>query len=219
MTEIELAKYFVDYLSEGNELYFEVQGVDIVAKCGNILTSVEVKTSLNFKVIEQAKLNLPKFHYCYIAIPRPKRSHFGFEICKMLGIGILTFEDIFAYGAKIREEEKPKLNRKAATHLVILHPEQQKSIPGAKSGETGVMTAFKITVENLERYVRRHPGCSLTTAVKNIDYHYSAYQPARSNLYQHINNGVIKCVKMVNSKLYPIDYEIQKQPQQKVIEL
>lgn len=207
MTEIELAKHFVNYLSENNELYFEVQGVDIVAKSGNILTAVEVKTSLNFKVIEQAKCNLSKFHYSYIAVPQPKIEHFGFEICKMLGIGVLTFDNIYAYGPKIREREKPKLNRKALTHLVKLHPDQKKSIPGAKSGETGVMTAFKITSENLKRYVRRHPGCTLTDAVMNIDHHYGAYRPARSSLYRHIYYGVIKDIKMENSRLYPIHYK------------
>lgn len=218
MTEIELAKYFVDYLSEGNELYFEVQNVDIVAKSGHILTSVEVKTSLNFKVIEQAKYNMPKFHYNYIAVPQPKIEHFGFEICKMLGIGILTFYNNYDT-TEIKERIKPKLNRKALTHCVYLHPDQQKSIPGAKTGETGVKTAFKITVENLELYVNRHKGCTINDAINNIDHHYGAFRPARNGIYQHIKNKVIKTIKLVDGKLYPIDYKIPLQPHQKELEL
>ncbi len=54
MTEAELAQKFVEYLQDQYELYFEVEGVDIVAKNGHILIAVEVKTSLNFRVIEQA---------------------------------------------------------------------------------------------------------------------------------------------------------------------
>ena len=52
MIEVELAKYFTDYLSN-YDLYFEIPLflTDIVAKNGNILMSFEVKNTINFKVI------------------------------------------------------------------------------------------------------------------------------------------------------------------------
>lgn len=200
MTEIDLAKKFVEYLS-CYDLYFEVGSlsgcVDIVAKSGSILIAYEVKTSLNFEVIEQAARNTHNFHYSYICVPRPKRGvGFQREVCQKFGVGILTWD---RYG-HIHEELPPVFNRKAWVKHVRLHDYQKQSVPGTSSG--GRITPFSITVGNMVEYVKRHQGCSIREMMTNISHHYHSDSGAISSTYQWLRRGVITQVKLENGKLY-----------------
>jgi hypothetical protein len=206
MKETEIAQDVVEYLKD-YDLYFEVMDVDIIAKSGNILTSVEVKTSLNFKVIEQAFYNKNHFHYSYIAVPRSKNRSFAYQICRDYGIGVIELyyhknykNEVKLYD--IREVEKPKLNRKAFNNHIRLTAEDKKSIPGASGKDGTTRTAFKITVEAIEEYVQRHPGCTIKDLFNNIDHHYSSLTSARGSMYTYLNNGVISSVRLIDGKLY-----------------
>ena len=198
MTEVELAKNFIFYLQDSFDLYFEVNDIDIIGKKGNILIGVEVKTSLNFKVIEQAYNNQTIVNYSYIAVPRPKDRTFKYKLCSMLGIGILTFHPYGRRGLwEIREELKPKFLRKAFTKWFEPHPNLKRSIPGSPSGP-GVISAFKITVENIERYIKRHPGCTIKNIFNDINHHYSGLSSMRGSIYGYIHSGVIPTIKIEN---------------------
>jgi len=206
MKETELAKYFIEYLS-CYDLYFEVGAlsgcVDIVAVNNKIMMAYEVKTSFNFKVIEQAIGNKLAFHYSYVCVPYHKDNYFQIKICQDYGIGVLVFNQ---YGMRnhhweITEKVPPRFNRKAITKHNRLHEYQKRSIAGcASSGDR--ITPFKITVENMLRYVRLHPGCSMKEMMSGISHHYSSDKAAASTAAQWLRNGVIKGIEIKDRKLY-----------------
>lgn len=197
MTEAELAQNFVFYLQDSFDLYYEVNGIDIVGKKGNILIGVEVKTSLNFKVIEQAYENQHMVNYSYIAVPWSKKSDFQYKICGMFGIGVLTFRSHNHRFWDIREELKPRFERKANTKWFKAHPNLKRSKPGSPSGP-GVISAFNITVENIEKYIRRHPGCRIKDVFEAIDHHYENLSSMRGSIYGYIHSGIIPTVRVEN---------------------
>ncbi len=216
MKETEIAQYFVDYFS-CYDLYFEVdygRCVDIVAISDKVSIAIEVKTSFNFKVLEQAAENRYRFNYSYIAVPAFKDSRFQERLCSDYGVGLLVLEERVTGWDENRNLIKeyviksiigPKLNRKASLKRLMpyLHERNKQSLPGSKSGDGTKITAFGITVDNLVRYVSRYKGCTLKQAVNDIDHHYDSEKSAKSNLYQWIKSGVISEIEISDGKLYP----------------
>ena len=207
MKETELAQMFVDYLS-GYDLYFEVdfyRSVDIVALKNNISAAFEVKTSFNFKVLEQAIANREHFNYSYIAVPEFGDSYFKIKMCKDYGLGLLVYRDKYDYGSagKVSEYVNPKLNRISNKLLRSRLSEKNKqSLPGSKSGVGTKITAFGVTVESLKRYVERNQGCLLKEAIEAITHHYSSCTVARSCIARYIHEDVIKGLELNKGKLY-----------------
>jgi len=222
MKETELAKYFIDYFS-CYDLYFEVdygRCVDIVAINDKISIAVEVKTSFNFKVLEQATDNCKRFNYAYIAVPEFKDDWFQKRLCKDYGIGLLLLKSnkescfdketekiTYSNVSRVEEVVAAKLNRHASRNKLIpyLHEFSKTSIAGSKSGDGGKITAFGITVDNLERYVERYKGCTIKEAVENISHHYSTNKAACASIYSWIRTGVIKGVRYEDGKLFPVE--------------
>jgi hypothetical protein len=207
MSESELAQYFVDYL-DGFDLYFEAppHHVDIVAISGKKRIAIEVKKQFNFKVIEQAYRNLSWFHLSYVATVPPKRAGFQEKICRDYGIGVLYFHERwlnFSTGA-VDEAVTPKFNKISKMMLDYCQYDDymKKSVPGSSGNEGKVVTAFKMTVWELEKYVKHHPGCSLKDAINGIDHHYSSFTGARSCIAKYIKDGVIDSIYMDQRKLY-----------------
>lgn len=201
MIEAELAKNFIYYLQDSFDLYYEANNIDIVGINGKILIGVEVKTSLSFKVIEQAWNNRNLVHYSYVAVPWVKNSQFKYDICAMFGIGVLTFRPYNRTFWDVREELKPKLVRHAHTKWFKPHPNLKRSKPGSPSGP-GIVSAFNITVENIEKHVARHPGCTIKELFNGINHHYSGLSSMRGCIYKYIRDGVINNIEVENSKLY-----------------
>lgn len=195
MKEVELAQHFVRYL-EGFDLYFEVdyyRVIDIVSINSGISAAYEVKTNFNFKVFEQAVENAQHFNFSYICVPDFRDSWFHRRLCDDYGLGLLMYDDRRGYG-DVREYVSPRLNRHANNECLIerLSNVSKKSKPGAQTGDGKRITAFAVTVENAERYVRGHSGCTLKELMENITHHYRNNQAARTNFYQWIHKGVIK---------------------------
>ena len=205
MKETELAQKFIDYLS-CYDLYFEVGSgggycVDIVAVTpNNLMIGYEVKTSLNFKVIEQAYCNKPYFHMSYIAVPWSRDMSFQERICRDYGIGVLLYNPNH-YREPVYQIIAPEFNRKAITKYTRLHEYQKRSIAGTASNGDRI-TPFKITVENMENYVRRHPGCSMKQMFSEISHHYHSDRGAITSMYQWLNKGVIKGVELRDGGLF-----------------
>ena len=204
MKETELAQKFVTYYSS-YDLYFEVDyaghSIDIVGLVNNISISIEVKTTFNFKVLEQALQNKPYFNYSYIAVPSFKYPYFQEQLCTDYGIGLLVYERKYNVD-HIYELVKPKLNRLTNDKLKSrLNNNSKRSIPGSPSG-AGKVTAFKVTVENMVNYVERYPGCKLKDMISKISHHYNTDKAAISCTYTWLRQGVIKEIRLENGKLY-----------------
>lgn len=207
MSEAELAQKFVDYLKEDYELFFEMYDVDIIGRDRDkkFTIGVEVKTSLNFKVIEQAYYNLNhRVNYSYIAVPETKDISFAFTICKMIGIGVLVCHD----GRYVYQKIPAKLNRHNRISRLNFREVYKQAIPGTKCGQTGIDSDFNITVKNIERYVVANPGCTIKDVVNNIDYHYSSLSSAKSSIYNRIKSGIIKSIRMEGRQLYFVKEQV-----------
>ena len=203
MKETDLAQHFVNYFS-CYELYFEVdygRCVDIVAIAEKFAIAIEVKTSFNFKVLEQAIENKEMFHYSYIAVPKFKDPEFQKRLCRDYGIGLLVFDEQYK---SVKCIVPPKLNRKAYTKKLdkALHEYCKNSLPGSKNGDTMKITAFSITVDSLLFAVKRNPGKPLKSIIEMIDHHYSSDKTAVACIRQWLDKGIITCVKLENGKLY-----------------
>jgi hypothetical protein len=182
------------------DLYFEIptNNVDIVAKNGSILMAYEVKVHLNFKVIEQAYMNSHYFHFSYICVPNAKNIGFQLEVCKKFGVGVLVWDRY----DKVTERQKPLFNRKAITKYIKLPEYSKRSIPGASGNNGTTITPFKSTIENMVKYIRRHPECSLKECIENTQHHYYSSSAAKTAIYKWMANGVIDEFYLNNNKLY-----------------
>ena len=198
MKESDLAQKFVNYLKDEYELFFEFMDIDIYGKGENHTIGVEVKISLNFKVIQQAYQNIQCCNYSYIAIPEQKEIHFGFEICKMLGVGVLLYSEKYN---SVTQRIAPKLNRHARK-LETPPAIHKEAIPGTKSGEHGINSPFRQSVYNIEQYIKRHEGCTIKEAIENTSWHWSNMSSAKSCIANYIKNGVIKTIELKNGSLY-----------------
>lgn len=193
MTEVELAQKFIDYFNDdGYEVYKEVPSngiIDIVAKSGNITVAIEVKVRLSFEVIEQAYRHLGYTTYVYVAVPHTKGS-FAHHICSQLGIGVLEYNPNQYYGVTpITQIVKPKIFRKSKFLKLKLEEWMKQSVAGSQNDR---QTAFKNTISEMVKYIKRHPGCTLTDCLKNVDFHWSNITSAKGCVYQWIQKGIIK---------------------------
>lgn len=190
MKETELAKYFIDYLSD-YDIYQEVPAsgiIDIVAKKGNIITAIEVKKSLNFNVFEQAFNNKRNAHYSYVAVPYARRSSFTINLFKSYGIGILIYNQ-YGYDCKIKEIVKPTFNRKILK--IKLEEWMKKSVAGSKNDR---MTAFKNSIFEIKEQIEKRGGKCLISDILNsrCHYHWASFSSAKSSIIEMCNRGVIK---------------------------
>lgn len=210
MTEKDLAQHFVKYLS-CYDLYFEVdyfRSVDIVALEGGVSSAYEVKTTFNFKVLEQAVINSKYFNFSYICVPCFNDWSFQKRLCNDYGIGLLVFDDHARCDTnEIIELVRPQLNRHT-TNLLLknrLHQINKLSKPGTKSGDSEKITAFSITAEQVARFVGRNPGCTMKDMVNQISHHYDNDRLACVNLSNWIRSGVIKGIEVKDKKLYCVE--------------
>jgi len=206
MKETELAQKFIDFFDDKYEIFKEVPAegiIDFVAKFNNITIAVEVKLSLNFDVIEQAKKNKFYCTYSYIAVPEPKHKHFGYEICEMLGIGVLVYKS--GNFNEIKEYIKPNVNRHLYNKFYRLNLEPYMKLSKAGAA-TDRITPYKITIDRMVNYIRRHPNCKLKDCLNNIDFHWSNITSAKGCIYAWLNKGIIKEFYIENSVLYLTEY-------------
>lgn len=209
MSEAELAQKFVNHFID-YDLYFEAppNHVDIVALAGKKRITIEVKKEFNFKVIEQAYRNTHWFHLSYVATVRPKDYGFREKLCRDYGIGVLYYNPRYMnLFYQVEESVRPVFHK--VPHTLLTHvnysDHMKLSIPGSSGSEGKVVTAFKMTVWELEKYVKRHKGCTLKEALSAIDHHYSSFQSARGSIYQYLANGVIDTICLTDGKLYLTD--------------
>lgn len=152
MKESDLFEPLRKYLLETvccSEIYGEVANCDIIGVCGPVNIAVETKTSLNFKVIDQAIRRKWMAQYIYVAVPKPREVHWvARDLLKYHGIGLLLYEEENQY---FKVDIRAKLNRHAK-HPVEFRKEYLKDyhkdqISGVKSGEC--KTEYSVMIENI----------------------------------------------------------------------
>ena len=207
MTEADLALKFLDHFSDW-DVYQEVPAagiVDIVAERKPIRVSLEVKKSLNFEVIEQARKNTGYFNYSYVAVPMSRsiqyRNGIQVDICKQFGIGILAFfERPYGGESKVQEILPPRLNRRV--YKVKLEAWMKRSTAGSQNDR---MTAFKFFREEMIKQVRRRPGMDIKQLFEALPKHYGSLSSFKSCVHGHVMAGVISGISVKNGLYYPAD--------------
>lgn len=164
------------------EVYAEVLDIDVVGKIGNVYVGIEMKTSLNFKVIEQAERRKHLVDYVFILVPKPKTRHAQMirYWLKDLGIGLLYYDEKSKYHPAITREFWGKrhkhrnyiaecIERDKALHLV--------NVGGVKGGES--ITPYKTTIDKIKHFLYfQKDGATIQQILDNVQTHYSAPKPS-----------------------------------------
>lgn len=197
ISEEEYAKTVVEYYENlGYEVFKEVLGpgkirADIYCKKGNETIAIEVKKSLNLKVLDQVYRWRPYASKVYIAIPYQKYLYYKIasQICEDYGFGILSIYKQIRHGIKdlvtIKVDAKENIHPKEP----LLHEDQKDSDAGT-SGK--YVTPFKITCKTLIAYIKDNGPTSLKNAMSSIKHHYKNDSSANQSIRKMINWGVIE---------------------------
>jgi hypothetical protein len=189
--ESELADIIIKYLeSKGYEIYSEViwkpgsKRADIVGVKDGHYISVETKMSMNLTLLEQSFFWKDKVHQTFICIPsKRKMNRFALQLCRDLGIGVYIYRKS---QIQLLEDSTTCDN----PDLPKLYEEQKDSVSGTSGGN--YVTPFKITCRKLIEHVKEVKECSLISAIRSIEHHYSSDNSAKNALHKMINIGVIK---------------------------
>jgi hypothetical protein len=220
--EQKYAQAVTEWLTAGGwEVYQEVVTgcgrCDIVATKGPIRWAIEVKTSLNLAVLDQARQNLAYFHHSSIAVPAPARNIYStprtwelaHALAELLGFGVIRIvlpdpeapRSGYRLEGVIKQDKLPRLNRRPGH--VALH-EEQKTWCAAGSSGGGHFTQFQQTVYRITGLVKRNPGIALKDAIKGVDHHYASVASATGAISKMIRGGIIEGLRLDNGKLYPL---------------
>lgn len=201
-TEAELAAKVVAWFKGGPwEIYQEVPcygGVaDIVAVDLDRVWIIEVKKTLTFKLIDQARSRLSNAHWVSVAVPSKHRSSTSYYMLRHFGIGLILA------GYDVSESIEPKTNRaghKGAKWLIsTLEPEHKTTAKaGTKGG--GYWTPFKRTCKHALGLVQKNGPMTMKELMNGIDHHYASHASARSTFLRHIGEGIVPGLKVDRSK-------------------
>lgn len=214
VSETAVAEVVIAYLEAlGADVYQEVQcasGVaDIVARVGAELWIVETKTSLSLAVVIQAMQRRRSAHRVFVAAPWSRHVAGVEELCRELGLGLLTVATGNWGGPEVRERAPSRRwNSRPVKLAAKLCPEHKTSLAAGSVGG-GRWTPFRSTCDQLARYVAAHPGCSLRDAIAQTKHHYSSASCARSSVAKWVSLGKVPGVRLDTSArpatLYPTE--------------
>ncbi len=204
-TESDLAEKIIEHLEKDNWISYKevcITGVGGGSRSDSYFIkknsedviletlSVETKLSLTLKVIEQAYNWLNYANRCYVCIPTPKRNArssywFGIQVCKKMNIGV--FEVNMSTGI-IKELYAPIIDKN--TKIPPLYEQQRESIAGNNKGS--FITSFKVTVMNIDSYMKDINTVELKDLISNIKHHYKTDKSATNTIRKFINDDIIK---------------------------
>lgn len=187
-----LRKVIPEFEARGWEVYQEIAmgntsacGVaDLVLVCDGRVMILEGKTSLGLSVLAQADRWRSCANWVGIVVPDPARDargyrrqsigrEFAYKIAEERGIGIWS-------PGNQNWHAKPSLNRRADTEWLQELTPEMKNCAEAGTDRGGYWTPFKGTCDNVVRYIRKHPGCTLREVIEKISHHYASDSSARS---------------------------------------
>lgn len=190
-----------------SEVYGEVLNVDVLGLNGPVNVIVEMKTSLNFKLLDQIIDRKSLGQYAYIAIPKRKTHtpHFVQRLLKENKIGLIEVEECNWSKELIGRIVIPaRFNRVANKRSVELirsriRDYHETQIGGKKSGET--MTDYKATIEKVKRYLTMNRRGEWTKIDKILEYcetHYSSPKPSLSKALREFEHEWCEVTKIKN---------------------
>ena len=207
--EIDIARTVIDWL-EGWDIYQEVQvfsggnRADIIAVQGNIVWTIEVKLSLSLCLLSQASRWTKLSHFVSVAVPRGRnrKDSAAAEYLRWKGIGYLCVTD------GIREQIKPRLNRKAvAYHIKNALCEQHKTFALAGNADGNYWTPYQETCRRILAKVKKNPGLTMKELIDGLKHHYASSQSARCAIPKWADMGKIPGVELRRDgrflKFYP----------------
>lgn len=181
----EPLKMFLHQEMGCQQVYAEVNDIDVVGRHGNVFIGVEMKTSLNFKVIEQAINRKCLVDYVFILVPQPKSQHrkFVLDWIKGLGIGLMYYNanprtlsetkgvKIIYWGKRQRRSKYFHIADRINDEIHLVN------IGGSKGGET--ITEYKLTIEKIKEclYFNR-TGLTIDDLLDNVQTHYANPKPS-----------------------------------------
>ncbi len=200
MTEIQLCEHIIRY-HEGYEVFKEVQlsgRCDIVVKKGPLIVAIEAKLQFSTNLIMQAFRHFSYSNYAYVAVvDKGKADHYAAQqICKQLGIGVLTVK-MRPTGNHYVEEKIPAAYRRRIVHPYLCES-QKESIAGAQHNN---MSQFKQSVRGLERVLANGPVSMKELFSKNW-FHWSNSRSAQQCICKYIRAGVLKQFEYEDGKIF-----------------
>ena len=208
-SESDLAEKVCSFLAgDGWDIYQEVQfgragrRADIMARRGDCIWAVEVKKSMTFDVIAQARDWQFWTHGALIAVPEIETKSGGRgralarRVCEDMGIGIIEVGYLSA-----RMTLAPRLNRDNKDMirrfiLPLLHEDLKGW--GAKAGnnDSDFWSPFKATCREALKYVAEHEGVSMKELMEAIEHHYTNDACARSSFSKWVMMGKVKGLRI-----------------------
>lgn len=181
---------------------------DIVAMKDHLVLVVELKTSLTFDLLHQARRWRDKAHHVYAAVPacRPSDGRWmAMRVFEEHGIGVLTISNVpFGLRAdlghdfnRVKAEVQAPFFRKAdAARLRNRIKPEHKHAAAAGTKGGGYSTDFTRTIEQLKYVVRSDPGITLRKALEGVVHHYASIASARAQIVKLVRSGVIKGLRI-----------------------
>ena len=182
----EPLKHFLLDKMKCDAVYAEVGSIDVVGQHGNYYIGIEMKTSLNFKVIAQAQERQRYVDYVFILVPLPKKQHerIVLEWIKELGIGLMYYglNKHYSYESEVRIVHWGKRNKvpyKDTTKRIIEKEKHLVSINvgGVKGGES--ITPYKNTIDKIKHclYFEKN-GLTIKEILERVETHYANPKPS-----------------------------------------
>lgn len=207
-SESEIAKQVVAHFEHwGWDVYQEVQQhrygrcADIVAVLRgkpDIIHVVEVKKSLTFAVIEQARWWMYCSHYSSVAVPHTKSRDRGRALAQMVlqwqGIGLFETE----FGGLARQRVIPQLQRNAKVKDWNLQ-EAQKTFAPAGNSDGRKWSPFQQTVLEIRKALAQNGPMPVSDILRNCEHHYSCDATAKSSLMKWARLGKLRGITLDDS--------------------
>lgn len=193
--------------ANGFEVYEEVSvpycggRVDLVANNFPAPIAIEMKTTLNMDLIEQAMDRKHVFPYVYIAIPLGKRRKVPRWVINHLRqnkIGLIFVSDSghihMAFAA--RYDKAPMRDRVEWEKL--LRPEHQGWVEAGTAGG-GYVTPYKITMLGVKKFLQRKADwVSMNDILEHCETHYMTPKPSLSRALLEFETGWVEARKVKN---------------------
>lgn len=185
---------------ECSEVYGEVLDIDVLAIRGDYDVGVELKTSLNWKVIEQALKRTHICDYVFVGVPESNTiNYIALDTLKRYGLGLMTVNKSGGAKLVLQPSKHQVTRRKKARSYVQEH--HSKTIGGVKTGEGP--TAYSETMVKIKAYMNGKGWVTAQDISKAVKTHYTsdATSQIRDTLRAHWNKDWCEVEKR-GSRIY-----------------